>query len=49
MIVTFVLVVFFKKSDFDPDPEMDPGPDLELPENSDPDLDPEKIFSDPTH
>jgi len=39
--------VFFKKFDFDPDPEIDPYPDPELPEKSDPD--PEIIFSDPTH
>jgi len=39
--------VFFKKLDFDPDPEMDP----ELPEKSDPDPDPDQeiIFSETTH
>jgi len=37
--------MFFKKFDFDPEPEMDP--DLKRPEKSDPDL--EIIFSDPTH
>ena len=39
--------MFFKKFDFDPDPEMDPDldPDPELPEKSDPEI----IFSDPTH
>ena len=39
--------MFFKKFDFDPDPEMDPEPDPELSEKSDPD--PEIIFSAPTH
>jgi len=37
--------VFLTKFDFDP--EMDPDPDLELPEKSD--ADPEIIFSGPTH
>jgi len=32
---------------FDPDPELDPDPYLELPEKPDPD--PKKIISDPTH
>jgi len=45
--------VFFKKFDFDPDPEMDPEPDTEpdpeLSEKSDPEPDPEIIFSAPTH
>jgi len=39
--------VFFKKFDFDPDPEMDPDPELELSEKSD--LDPKIIFSAPRH
>jgi len=39
--------VFFKKLDFNPDPEMDPDP--ELSEKSDPEPDPEIIFSAPTH
>jgi len=45
--VHFFLFVFFKKIDFDSDPEMNPDLDLELPEKSGPDT--EIIFSDPTH
>jgi len=40
-------LVFFKKFDFDPDPEMDPETNPELSEKSNPD--PEIIFSAPTH
>jgi len=59
MCKKFFYFVFFKKCDFDPDPEMDPEPDPEpnpepdpepdpeLSEKSDPD--PEIIFSAPTH
>ena len=39
--------MFFKKLDFGPDQEMDPEPDPEVSEKSDPD--PEIIFSAPTH
>jgi len=39
--------VFYKKLDFDPDPEMDQDLDPELPEKSD--SDPEIISLDPTH
>jgi len=52
MCKIFFYFVFFKKLDFDPDPEMapepDPEPDPELSEKSDPEPDPEIIFSAPT-